>query len=168
MFLSQEQEKLANEIATQLVERGDTVAVAEGTTGGLISAALLSIAGASRYYAGGGVVYTLDSRTTLAGVSPAEYANYRGTTPKMISSLAESMRLRLGATWCVAEAGLAGPTGGRFGGTPGRTTIGVAGPVARTEAFETGVSDRVANMVKFTTLSLRLLSAAVQEANTKT
>ena len=165
MFLNAEQERLALEIATRLTTRGDTVAVAEATTGGLISAALLSVAGASRYYAGGGVVYTLDSRTALAGVPSEQYANYRGTTPEMIASLAESMRLRLGATWCIAESGLAGPTGGRFGASPGRTTMGVAGPIARTEVIETGLSGREANMVEFTTRSLRFLSRAILEAD---
>ena len=165
MFLNDEQERLAHEIAAQLIACGETVAVAEGTAGGLISAALLSVAGASRYYAGGGVVYTLGSRTALAGVPPEQYANYQGTTPEMLASLAESMRQRLGATWCIAESGLAGPTGGRSGAPPGRTTIGVAGPVARTEVIETGLSDREANMVEFTTRSLLFLSNAIQEAN---
>jgi PncC family amidohydrolase len=163
-FLNDEQQRLASEIATQLTERGETVAVAEATAGGLISAALLSVAGASRYYAGGGVVYTLGSRTALAGVPAEEYANYRGTTPEMIASLAESLRERLGATWCIAESGLAGPTGGRSGAPAGRTTIGVAGPVARTEVIETGLSDREANMVEFTTRSLAFLSDAINEA----
>ena len=163
-FLNDEQQRLASEIATQLTERGETVAVAEATAGGLISAALLSVAGASRYYAGGGVVYTLNSRTALAGVPAEEYANYRGTTPEMIASLAESLRERLGATWCIAESGLAGPTGGRSGAPAGRTTIGVAGPVARTEVIETGLSDREANMVEFTTRSLAFLSDAINEA----
>ena len=163
-FLNDEQERLANEIATQLTERGETVAVAEATTGGLISAALLSVAGASRYYAGAGVVYTLGSRTALAGVPAEEYENYRGTTPEMIATLAESMRERLGATWCIAESGLAGPTGGRAGAPAGRTTMGVAGPVARTEVIETGLSGRMANMVEFTTRSLTFLSDAIREA----
>jgi len=57
---------------------------------GLISAALLSVAGASRYYAGAGVVYTLGSRTALAGVPAEEYENYRGTTPEMIALVAVS------------------------------------------------------------------------------
>src|SRR4051794_14324715 len=102
-FLSAEQETLAEQIAGVLVARGETVAVAESTTGGLVSAALLSVAGASRYFAGGGVVYTLKSRTVLGGVSAEQYVNYRGTTPEMLASLAESMRERLVATWCVAE-----------------------------------------------------------------
>jgi len=164
MFLNDEQEKLAHGIAAQLIARDETVAVAEGTAGGLISAALLSVAGASRYYAGGGVVYTLGSRTALAGVPPEQYANYQGTTPEMLTSLAESMRERLGATWCIAESGLAGPTGGRFGAPPGRTTISVAGPVACTEVIETGLAGREANMVEFTTRSLLFLNNAIREA----
>lgn len=165
MFLNDEQKTLAIEIATRLTERGDTIAVAEATAGGLISAALLSVAGASRYYAGGGVVYTLASRTALAGVPAEQYANYRGTTPEMLASLAESMRQRLEATWCIAESGLAGPTGGRFGAPAGKVTISVAGPVARTEVVETGLSDREANMVEFATRALRFLSGALREAS---
>jgi PncC family amidohydrolase len=163
-FLNDEQGGLARDIAAQLIARGDTVAVAEATTGGLISAALLSVAGASRYYAGGAVLYTLGSRTALGGVPAEAYTNYQGTTPEMITTLAESVRQRLCATWCIAESGLAGPTGGRSGAPPGHTTIGLAGPVTLTEVIETGISDRVENMVEFTTLSLRFLSRAIRDA----
>ncbi len=163
-FLDSEQQALANEIADLATSRGETIAVAEATTGGLVSAALLWVAGASRYYAGGGVVYTRNSRIQLAGVPAADYENYRGTTEALIASLAEAMRGRLGATWCIAESGLAGPTGGRSGAPIGRTTIGVAGPVARTQVFETGVEDRGENMALFTTLALRYLRDAITEA----
>ena len=164
MFLNDQQKLLASEIGTRLVDRRESVAVAESTSGGLISAALLSVAGASRYYAGGGVVYTLASRTALAGVAAEQYANYRGTTPEMLATLAESMRQRLGATWCIGESGLAGPTGSRFGAPAGQVTVCVAGPVARTEVSETGLSDREANMVEFASRGLLLLSQAIQEA----
>lgn len=163
-FLNSEQESLAQEIAALLTERGETVSVAEATTGGLISAALLWVAGASKYYVGGGVVYTLKSRTGLAGVPAEQYANYRGTTTEIIASLAESMRKRLGTTWCISESGIAGPAGGRAGALAGRTTIGVAGPVARTTTVETGLPDRGENMVEFTTHSLRFLRDAIREA----
>lgn len=163
-FLNSDQETLANEIASILVNRGQTVAVAEATTGGLVSAALLWVPGASRYYAGGGVLYTLNSRIMLAGAPAELFANYRGTTPEMIAAIAESMRQRLGATWCIAESGLAGPTSGRSGAPPGHTTIGVAGPVNRTEVIETGLGDREANMVEFTTRTLRLLRDVLREA----
>lgn len=163
-FLNAEQEALASEIAVLLLDRGERVAVAEATTGGLISAALLSVAGASGYYAGGGVVYTLKSRIALAGVPAEQYENYRGTTPEMLAFLAAAMRERLEATWAIAESGLAGPTGGRSGAPAGRTTISVDGPVTHTEVVETGLDDRVANMIEFTTLSLRALRDAIQQA----
>lgn len=154
-FLNEEQRSLASEIAAILTERGQTVAVAESTTGGLVSAALLWVPGASRYYAGGGVVYTLKSRTELAGVPAEQYANYKGTTQEMLATLAASMRARLGATWCVAESGLAGPTGGRAGAAAGRTSVAIAGPDMSAATYETGSSDREANMIEFTTLALR-------------
>ena len=144
MFLNDEQQQLANDIAERLIARGETLAVAESTSGGLVSAALLAVAGASRYYAGGGVLYTLNSRTALAGVPAETYANYRGTTPEMLATLAEAMRERLGATWCIAESGVAGPGPGRF---------------------ETGLSDRQENMVEFATRTLRYLRDALQEAD---
>ncbi len=163
-FLNDEQQALADEIAALLTQRGETVAVSESTTGGLVSAALLRVAGASKYYAGGGVLYTLASRTALGGVPASRYENYQGTTPEMLGELAESVRQRLDATWCIAETGLAGPTGGRSGAPPGRTTIGTAGPVNRVEVFQTGLSDREANMIEFTTLALRFLRDAIKEA----
>jgi len=156
-FLTQDQSTLANEIASLLTERDETVCVADGTTGGLVSAALLSVAGASRYFAGGGVLYTLNSRIQLAGADPELFADYRGTTAEMLASVAESLRQRLDATWCIAESGLAGPTGGRSGAPPGRTTLAVAGPIERTNIIDTGLADREANMIEFTTLSLRFL-----------
>jgi nicotinamide-nucleotide amidase len=163
-FLNDEQQALADEIAGLLTQRGETVAVSESTTGGLVSAALLRVAGASKYYAGGGVVYTLSSRTALAGVPASRYENYQGTTPEMLAELAESLRQRLEATWCIAESGLAGPTPGRSGAPPGHTTIGVAGPVNRVEVYETGTTDREANMIEFTTLALRFLRDAIKDA----
>ena len=166
-FLDAEQTALAEEIAGLLTARGETVAVAESTTGGLISAALLSVAGASRYFTGGGVFYTLKSRTALAGVPAEQYANYRGTTPELLTSLAESTRERLGATWVIAESGLAGPTGGRAGAPAGKTTIVVCGPVQRSTVVETGSDDRVANMAEFTTNSLRFLRDALVEAQAR-
>ena len=164
MFLNDDQQQLANDIAERLTARGETVAVAESTTGGLVSAALLSVAGASRYYAGGGVLYTLNSRTALAGVPAGTYANYRGTTPEMLAALAEAMRERLGAAWCIAESGVAGPGPSRFGAPAGRTTLSVAGPVSRTDVIETGIDDRRANMSEFATRTLRYLRDALNDA----
>jgi nicotinamide-nucleotide amidase len=56
-------------VAQLLKQRGETVAVAETSTGGLISSALLAVPGASAYYKGGSVIYTLESRKQLRGPS---------------------------------------------------------------------------------------------------
>lgn len=165
-FLDDEQRNLAAAIGARLIELGETVAVAESTTGGLVSAALLWVPGASRYFAGGGVLYTLKSRIELAGVPAEQYANYRGTTPEMLATLAEAMRTRLGATWAIGESGLAGPTGGRNGAPAGRTSVAIAGPVAMSATYETGSTDRGANMAAFTTLALRLFRDALAEPRT--
>ena len=164
-FLTEEQSALVTEIAALLIEREATVSVAEGTTGGLVSAALLSVPGASRFFAGGGVLYTLNSRVQLAGADPALFADYRGTTSEMLSAVAEAMRQRLDATWCLAESGLAGPTSGRSGAAPGRTTLAVAGAINQTEVLETGLDDRMANMVEFTTLTLRFFRDVLLKAH---
>jgi nicotinamide-nucleotide amidase len=166
-FLTAEQESLATKIADLLIARGETVAVSEGTTGGLVSAALLWVAGASKYYRGGGVLYTLPSRIAFAGVPAESYANYRGTTPELLAELTEAVRARLEADWCIGESGLAGPTGSRFGAPAGRTTVAVAGPVTRAEVIETGTDDRADNMVRFTTIALAYLRDAIREAPAK-
>ena len=103
------------------------------------------------------MLYTLDSRVALAGVPAEQYEGYRGTTEELLASLAEAMRARLDATWCIAESGLAGPTGSRFGASGRAHHDRDGGPVERVEVFETGLEDREANMVEFTTLTLRLL-----------
>jgi len=165
-FLSSQQREIVEEIANMLINRSEKIAVAESTTGGLISAALLSLSGASRYYAGGGVVYTLNSRIEIAGVSPEEYENYRGTTEEMLATLVKSMRQKIGADWCIGESGIAGPAGGRANHTNGRTVIGVSGPISRTTTIETETLDRVTNMIEFTTASLLFLKDAIKESNT--
>tara|TARA_Y100001936_G_C16062021_1_gene664708 strand:+ start:409 stop:918 length:510 start_codon:yes stop_codon:yes gene_type:complete len=164
-FLTSKQKDMVAEIADMLVNRSEKIAVAESTSGGLISAALLSFPGASKYYAGGGVVYTLTSRVEIAGVSPEEYANYRGTTEELLASLVKSMREKIGADWCIGESGIAGPAGGRNNHTKGRTVIGVSGPISRTTTIETDTLDRETNMIEFTTESLVFLRDAIKESN---
>lgn len=163
-FLTDEQAGLSREIADVLIARQQTVAVAESSTGGLISAALLSIPGASAYYRGGGVLYTYDARDRLAGLGRDEQSKHRGSTPDLVIAFSEALRARLDATWAVGEAGVAGPTGSRYGWAAGHAALGIAGPVQRQEVVETGSDDRVANMVEFTTRALRLFLAALKES----
>src|SRR4051794_2918850 len=112
-------DEVAEAMARRLTERGETVAVAESSAGGLIAAALLGVAGASGYFKGGVVVYNADAKERLAGMTrPALDAHRSATTPHA-ALLATAIRQRLGADWAIAEAGAAGPSGNRYGDPAG-------------------------------------------------
>src|SRR5271170_280007 len=100
-------------IAERLVGRRQTIAVSESAAGGLISAALLSIPGASRYFLGGGVIYTRKAMAALLDLGPDELEGIRSATEPMARLLAETVRTKLGADWGLAETGVTGPTGAR-------------------------------------------------------
>jgi len=149
---------LAEKIADVLKTRRETIAVAESSSGGLISSALLAIPGASAYYLGGAVVYTLQSRRALLDLPDSAFAGLRGLTEELALVLARGARQRFTTTWAISEIGAAGPTGSRYGDPPGTSCIAVAGPTERALILRTGNSDRVANMRAFAAKALELLA----------
>ena len=148
---------LAERIANLLKERGETIAIAESSTGGLVSAALLAVPGASAYFLGGAVVYTRVARTALLEIGDAGVSGMRSSTEAYALLLARTARQRLGATWGLGESGAAGPTGNRYGDAAGHTCLAVAGPAERAVTLETGSADRLANMHAFAAAALELL-----------
>lgn len=163
MNTTEEIEQIAEEIAKRLVERGESVAVAESAAGGLISAALLGVAGASAYFKGGVVVYTSDGKERLAGMTRDALAAHRSATAQHTALLARAIRERLGATWGIAETGAAGPTGNRYGDAAGHAALAVSGPTERSSVIETGQSDRRRNMHAFALAALRLLHTTLDQ-----
>lgn len=155
---------LAEHIAERLKADNQTIAIAESSTGGLISAALLAVPGASAYFVGGAVVYTMTARTALLGIVEADMAGFRASTEAYAALLAGRVRERHATVWGLGESGAAGPTGNRYGDASGHTCLAVAGPVAQTLTFETGSADRSANMVAFARKGLELLAEAVDAA----
>jgi len=139
---------LAETIGARLKQRGDTIAVAESSTGGLISAALLAVPGASAYFTGGGVIYTRNARRGLLGL-PEDAVTMPGATEAYALIVARAIRERLGATWGFCETGASGPTGNRYGDAAGHSCFAMAGPVERSMILETGLSDRQENMRLF-------------------
>jgi len=151
----------AGRAADLLRERGETVAVAEGSAGGLISAALLTLPGASAYYRGGVVVYTPAAyRAWIAGAVEAP-AGMRGATEGFAAHLAHAAAVRLGTTWGVGEAGAAGPSN-PYGDPAGHCWVAVHGPTSVTRHLLTGDEDRPRNMVAFATAALDLLVATLE------
>lgn len=152
---------LAETIAHQLKARGESLAVAESSSGGLLSAALLAVPGASAYFLGGAVVYTLQSRSGLLGIDPALMRGIRSSSEPYASLLAVTVAAKMGATWGLAETGAAGPSGNRYGDAAGHTCIAVDGPVKRVLTLETGHGDRIANMRAFGVKALETLAEAI-------
>jgi PncC family amidohydrolase len=152
---------LAAKIARVLIERKETVAIAESSTGGFIAAALLAVPGASAYFVGGAVVYTKTSRLSLLGIGDAEMAGLRPSTENYSLLLARRVRERHDTTWGLGETGAAGPTGNRYGDAAGHTCIAIAGPVERAMTLETASADRAANMEAFAGRALELLLEAI-------
>ena len=153
---------LAGRAAALLKARGETIAAAESSAGGLVCAALLAAPGASAYFRGGAVVYTRDARRALLGIGDAALDGVPPNSEPLAALLAEAARTRLGTTWGLGETGAAGPTGNRYGHPAGRACLAVAGPVARGVALETGRADREANMRLFGGELLRLLIGALE------
>lgn len=155
-MLSDDLTSRARAIGAVLRERGETVAVAEGSAGGLISAALLSIPGASAYYLGGAVVYTRQASIAwMAGAVETPH-KMRGATEVFAQYLARSCRVKVEATWGIGEAGAAGPPN-PYGDPAGHCWVAVAGPTESTRHLLTGIDEREENMVAFAVGALQLL-----------
>jgi len=157
----------AQRLGALLKARKATVAVAESSSGGLVSAALLTVPGASAYFVGGAVVYTQQARTALVAVTGDAMAGMRSSSEPYARLLARTVRERCGTTWGIAETGAAGPSGNGYGDAAGHTCLAVSGPAERVVTVETGSGDRLANMRAFALALLELLTEAVQ-AETET
>ena len=154
----------AEKAGSLLRTRRETVAVAESSAGGLISASLLALSGASAYFMAGGVVYTKTARESVAGITDAQMVGLRSSSEPYAALLARSMRERNGTVWGLAETGAAGPTGNRYGDAAGHTCIAISGPVEHVLTLETGDADRLRNMHAFAQKALEEFAAAIARA----
>jgi len=151
-------------VGALLKERKETLAVVESSAGGLINASVLAVPGASAYYLGGTIVYTLVGREKLLGITREDMAGIRSSSEPFAEILAARMREKLGASWALAETGAAGPAGNRYGDAPGHACIAVSGPVKAVITVETGSAEREKNMWAFAQRALALLEAALRKA----
>ena len=154
---------IAETIGTCLKDRGETIAIAESSTGGLISASLLSIGGASAYFVAGAVVYTKAGRAGLLAITDADMAGLRPSTAAYALLLARRIRERHGTTWGLGETGASGPAGNRYGDAAGHCCIAIAGPQEISLTIETNSTDRLANMQAFAEKALATLAAALSD-----
>jgi PncC family amidohydrolase len=148
---------VAERVGALLKARGETVAVAESSSGGLLSAALLAVPGASAYFLGGAVVYTAKARMKLLDIPREAVSGMRSASEPYALLLARTARERFRSTWALSETGAAGPAGNPYGDAPGHSCIALTGPSERVITLETGQTGRVENMRAFARASLELL-----------
>lgn len=163
---------LGAEVGAMLKERGDRVAVAESSAGGLISAALLAVPGASTYYRGGAVIYNRTSIRELTGldIKALMKTGIRSSSEPFAACLAEAVKTNMRGEWGLAETGAAGPAGNGYGDDAGHSCCAVAGAGTETvkRTLETGDSDRAVNMVRFAIAALTLFREQLAAAPEKT
>jgi PncC family amidohydrolase len=154
--------KLGAGVGALLVERRQTLAVAESSAGGLINAALVAVPGASAYYVGGCIIYTSAGRESLLGIATEDMAGMRSASEPFAQLMARRVREKLGTTWGLSETGASGPTGNRYGDPAGHACIAVCGPVEAVITVETGSAAREENMWHFAQRALELLETCVR------
>jgi PncC family amidohydrolase len=150
-------QSMAQGAAALLRERKETIAVAESSAGGIISAGLLSVPGASAYYSGGTVIYTKASRKVFLDLPMDELKGLKPLTPEMAMVFAHSIRNSMGSDWGLAELGVAGPGRTPYSEEVGISVIALAGPTDNSEVVVTGHDDREKNMFEFSARALQLI-----------
>ena len=155
---------MGQSVGALLKERQHTIAVAESSAGGLISAALVAVPGASAFFLGGSVIYTLEARRTLLNLKDEAFVGIRASTEEYALRMARAVRQHLGTTWGLSETGATGPTGNRYGDQAGHACIAVAGPVEQVITVETRQSGREANMWTFAAAALELLETCLKKS----
>ncbi|WP_298333833.1 CinA family protein [uncultured Erythrobacter sp.] len=153
----------AARIAESLRARGEKVAVADGATGGLIMASLLTVPGALNFFVGGGVVYSFRVRDVLFAQPREVYKGIRGPCPEYALIQARSIRDNMQADWGLAESGSVGGSKHPGGAPSGLSVVAIAGPdgFEAYTALETESDDRIANMYAFTLNALNFLEKTV-------
>ena len=147
------------QIAEALVERGQTVSVAEADTCGLIGYTFSTVAGSSRWFPGGVIAYTGGLKQSVLGVPDEVYETKGSVSPEVAVAMATGVRDLTGTDYAVSVTGVAGPTGGRSGLPIGTFYIGVAGPdgLEVAERIQTDAGDRDGNKRQATDAVIDLL-----------
>lgn len=150
-----------NNVAQRLVELKHTISVAESSSGGLIAANLLSLPGASRYFDGGTVIYTIKSRKAFLDLDKERTSKLKPLTEEMALEFARAARKKLDSTWGIAELGVAGPGGTPYSNESGISVIGLVGPIDVSMTVRTKSNDRENNMSLFSEAALQLLNSTL-------
>ncbi|MFO7535568.1 MAG: CinA family protein [Kiritimatiellia bacterium] len=118
----------ASRTGRRLRDRGETVAVAESCTGGMLGARVTAVSGSSAWFLGGVIVYSNVAKIRLLGVSSRLLAARGAVSEETAKAMARGVRRLFGATYGMAITGIAGPGGSVPGKPAGTVCLAVAGP----------------------------------------
>ena len=153
---------VAKKAAHLLKKHSQTISIAESSTGGLISAHLLALPGASSYFIGGSIIYTRTAQKSFLNVNEKQMEGLRASTEKYALLNSNQVRQLTGSTWGISETGATGPTGNRYGDNPGHSCIAITGPRQKTKTIETNENDRTKNMLDFSIAALNLFIESIE------
>jgi nicotinamide-nucleotide amidase len=150
---------LEAEVGKLLAKQGQTLAVAESCTGGLISHLITQVPGSSQYFLLSAVTYADSAKTHVLGVKPNTLETFGAVHETTALEMAAGAKRVAGSDWAVSTTGIAGPGGGPTSKKVGTVCIGVAGPggVAVSRKFEFRFDDRDKNKKIFAAMALELL-----------
>ena len=134
---------LESVIGACLKQRGETLAVAESCTAGLLGGRITEVAGSSAWFLGGLQVYQTDMKIRLLGLDPALLARHGVVSEEVATAMAQAARERTGSTWALSVTGEAGPEPSPGGPAPGTIWIGVAGPTGASARLFRSPGDRI-------------------------
>lgn len=159
------EQTLEQRVADAIRTRGDTLALAESCTGGLLGARMTAVPGVSALFRGGVVAYDNDIKTALLGVSRATLRAHGAVSEEVAAEMALGARQRLGATWALSTTGIAGPGGGSAEKPVGTLCLGLATPEGTyTQRRALPFADRERNREMAAALGLRWLLSCIERA----
>ncbi len=116
------------QVGKVLTARGETLAVAESCTGGVLAGRITDVPGSSAYFLGGVVAYSNQAKVNLLGVPPEVLRTRGAVSPECARAMAAGARERFGATYALATTGIAGPGGGTPEKPVGLVYVALASP----------------------------------------
>ncbi|MFJ8149239.1 CinA family protein [Streptomyces sp. NPDC096048] len=127
----------AADVVRLLTVRGETLAVAESLTGGMVAAAITAVPGASKAFRGSVTAYATELKRELLGVDATVLAARGAVDPQVAAQMAAGVRKALGADWGIATTGVAGPDP-QDGQPVGTVFVAVDGPVGADDGSASG------------------------------
>ena len=148
---------LENRVGTLLINRRQTVAVAESCTGGLVMHRLTNVPGSSAYFPGGAVTYSYEAKQQILGVQAETLTVYGAVSQQTALEMARRVRMVFGADYGIAVTGIAGPGGGTDTKPVGLTYIALCDASADDVIERRWESDREGNKALSAEAALQLL-----------